>query len=154
MQDPGHIFWGFGLYLLFCILASQSYFYNDDTFNYNYGQVLAATCSWKEVRMMSGTLSVCLHCVVLELTWPLTCHTQAEEAFLLIQSEDLKNDYTYLSWLSRCCTSYQLCEKETCASAGSLQKLTLSFCFCVFFSFSTPVLSFFFLSVTHHSQML
>lgn len=58
-------------------LFSQSYFYNDDTFNYNYGQALAATANWKD----------------------------AEEALLLIQSEQLKNDYTYLSWLSRCCTS-------------------------------------------------
>ena len=53
----------------------QSYFYTDDTFNYNFGQALASTSQWKE----------------------------AEEAFLLVQSEKIKADYCYLSWLARCC---------------------------------------------------
>ncbi|CAF3059305.1 unnamed protein product [Rotaria socialis] len=52
----------------------KTYFYNDDTFNFNYGQAKAHEEKWKE----------------------------AEEAFLLIQSEKLKNDYVYLSWLARC----------------------------------------------------
>ena len=53
----------------------QSYFYNDDGFNYNYAQAKAAVGNFKE----------------------------AEEVFNLVQSEKIKNDYTYLSWLARCC---------------------------------------------------
>uniref|UniRef100_A0AAX7TF35 Intraflagellar transport protein 56 n=1 Tax=Astatotilapia calliptera TaxID=8154 RepID=A0AAX7TF35_ASTCA len=50
------------------------YFYNDDTFNFNYAQAKAAIGNYRE----------------------------AEEVFLLIQSEKIKNDYVYLSWLARC----------------------------------------------------
>ena len=53
----------------------KSYFYNDDTFNFDYGQCLASLDRWKD----------------------------AEEAFLLIQSERIRNEYTYLSWLAKCC---------------------------------------------------
>ncbi|XP_071774586.2 intraflagellar transport protein 56-like [Centroberyx gerrardi] len=52
----------------------KSYFFNDDTFNFNYAQAKAALGNYKE----------------------------AEEAFLLIQSEKLRSDYVYLSWLARC----------------------------------------------------
>uniref|UniRef100_A0A452HZS0 Intraflagellar transport protein 56 n=1 Tax=Gopherus agassizii TaxID=38772 RepID=A0A452HZS0_9SAUR len=52
----------------------SSYFYNDDTFNFNYAQAKAATGNTSE----------------------------GEEVFLLIQSEKIKNDYVYLSWLARC----------------------------------------------------
>uniref|UniRef100_A0AAQ5Y354 Intraflagellar transport protein 56 n=1 Tax=Amphiprion ocellaris TaxID=80972 RepID=A0AAQ5Y354_AMPOC len=60
-----------------CIFSSAfsfGYFYNDDTFNFNYAQAKAALGNYKE----------------------------AEEIFLLIQSEKIKNDYVYLSWLARC----------------------------------------------------
>ncbi|XP_077428121.1 intraflagellar transport protein 56 [Vanacampus margaritifer] len=52
----------------------KGYFYNDDTFNFNYAQAKAAIGNFKE----------------------------AEESFLLIQSEKIKSDYVYLSWLARC----------------------------------------------------
>ncbi|ROL41702.1 Intraflagellar transport protein 56 [Anabarilius grahami] len=52
----------------------QSYFYNDDTFSFNYAQAKAALGNYRE----------------------------AEEVFLVIQSEKIKNDYVYLSWLARC----------------------------------------------------
>ncbi|XP_076809034.1 intraflagellar transport protein 56-like [Clavelina lepadiformis] len=52
----------------------KSYFYNDDVFNFDYAQAKAASGNYKE----------------------------AEETFLLIQSEKLKNDYVYISWLARC----------------------------------------------------
>ncbi|XP_010129438.1 PREDICTED: tetratricopeptide repeat protein 26 [Buceros rhinoceros silvestris] len=52
----------------------KSYFYNDDTFNFNYAQAKAAMGSFSE----------------------------AEEVFLLIRSEKIKNDFVYLSWLARC----------------------------------------------------
>jgi len=52
----------------------KSYFYNDDTFNFDYGQCLASLSRWKD----------------------------AEEAFLLIQSDRIKSEYTYLAWLARC----------------------------------------------------
>lgn len=52
----------------------KSYFYNDDSFNFNYAQAKAANGNYKE----------------------------AEEVFLLIQNEKIKNDYVYISWIARC----------------------------------------------------
>ncbi|OWK59337.1 Intraflagellar transport protein 56 [Lonchura striata] len=52
----------------------SSYFYNNDTFNFNYAQAKAAMGNFSE----------------------------AEEVFLLIQSEKIKSDFVYLSWLARC----------------------------------------------------
>ncbi|THD27062.1 Tetratricopeptide repeat protein 26 [Fasciola hepatica] len=60
--------------VLIYLNSIKSYFYNDDTFNFNYAQAKAAIGSYKE----------------------------AQEVFLLIQSERLRSDYTYLSWLARC----------------------------------------------------
>ena len=56
-------------------LSSQSYFFNDDMFNFNFAQAKAATGNFQE----------------------------AEEVFLLINAEKIKNDYVYLSWLAKCC---------------------------------------------------
>lgn len=53
----------------------QGYFFNVDSFNFNFAQAKAATGNYRE----------------------------AEEVFLLINSETLKNDYIYISWLARCC---------------------------------------------------
>lgn len=61
--------------VLIYLESIKAYFFNSDTFHYNFAQALAATGKWHE----------------------------AEEAFLLIQSEALKADYTYLSWLATCC---------------------------------------------------
>ncbi|XP_021348035.1 intraflagellar transport protein 56-like isoform X3 [Mizuhopecten yessoensis] len=60
--------------VLIYLNSVKSYFYNDDLFNFNYAQAKAAVGNYKE----------------------------AEEVFLLIQTEKIKNDYTYLSWLARC----------------------------------------------------
>ncbi|PVD38254.1 hypothetical protein C0Q70_00865 [Pomacea canaliculata] len=60
--------------VLIYLNSIKSYFYNDDLFNFNYAQAKAAVGNFKE----------------------------AEEVFLLIQSDKLKSDYTYLSWLARC----------------------------------------------------
>ncbi|XP_076122997.1 intraflagellar transport protein 56-like [Alosa pseudoharengus] len=60
--------------VLIYLNSIKSYFYNDDTFNFNYGQAKAAVGNFKE----------------------------AEEIFLLIQSERIKNDIVYLGWLARC----------------------------------------------------
>ncbi|KAK3705828.1 hypothetical protein QZH41_011522 [Actinostola sp. cb2023] len=60
--------------VLIYLNSIKSYFYNDDTFNFNYAQAKAAVGNYKE----------------------------SEEIFMLIQSEKIKNDYTYLSWLARC----------------------------------------------------
>ncbi|XP_038070199.1 uncharacterized protein LOC119739350 isoform X2 [Patiria miniata] len=64
---------GIGLHI-----CSESYFNNDDRFNYNYAQAKATAGNYKE----------------------------AEEIFELIQSEKIKNDYTCL-WLARCCEYYR-----------------------------------------------
>ncbi len=60
--------------VLLYLNSIKSYYYNDDTFNYNYGQAKAAVGNYKE----------------------------AEEIFLQIQSDKIQSDYAYLSWLSRC----------------------------------------------------
>lgn len=60
--------------VLIYLNSVKGYFLNDDTFNFNYAQAKAALGNYK----------------------------QAEEIFLMIQSEKIKNDYVYLSWLARC----------------------------------------------------
>uniref|UniRef100_A0AAY4A548 Intraflagellar transport protein 56 n=1 Tax=Denticeps clupeoides TaxID=299321 RepID=A0AAY4A548_9TELE len=60
--------------VLIYLNSVKSYFYNDDTFNFNYAQAKAALGNYKE----------------------------AEEVFLIIQSEKIRNDYVYKSWLTRC----------------------------------------------------
>ncbi|XP_075559021.1 tetratricopeptide repeat domain 26 [Dermacentor variabilis] len=60
--------------VLLYLNSIKSYFYNDDTFNFNYAQAKAATRNFKE----------------------------AEEVFLMIQSDKIKSSYIYQSWLTRC----------------------------------------------------
>lgn len=60
--------------VLIYLNSVKSYFYNDDGFNFNYAQAKAASGNFKE----------------------------AEEVFLLINSEKIRNDYVYFSWLARC----------------------------------------------------
>ncbi|KAK4473192.1 hypothetical protein MN116_004369 [Schistosoma mekongi] len=60
--------------VLIYLNSIKSYFYNDDIFNFNYAQAKAAVGAYKE----------------------------AKEVFLLIQSEQIRSEYTYLSWLARC----------------------------------------------------
>lgn len=60
--------------VLIYLNSIKSYFYNDDTFNFNYGQAKVATGSFEE----------------------------AEEAFLMIQNELFKSDFIYQSHLAKC----------------------------------------------------
>ena len=60
--------------VLLYLSSIKSYFYNDDTFNFNFGQSKAATANFKE----------------------------AEEVLLSVQSDKLRNDYIYVSCLTRC----------------------------------------------------
>ena len=60
--------------VLLYLNSIKSYYYNDDTFNYNYAQAKASVGNFKD----------------------------AEEIFLQVQNEKLQNDYAYLSWLARC----------------------------------------------------
>ncbi|XP_074648294.1 intraflagellar transport protein 56-like isoform X2 [Tubulanus polymorphus] len=95
--------------VLIYLNSIKSYFYNDDTFNFNYAQAKAAVGNFKE----------------------------AEEVFLLIQSDKIKNDYTYLSWLARCYImnrkarlSWELYLKmETSGESFSLLQLIANDCY-------------------------
>ncbi|KAJ3026995.1 UNVERIFIED_CONTAM: Intraflagellar transport protein 56 [Siphonaria sp. JEL0065] len=60
--------------VLIYLNSIKGYFYNDDTFNYNYGQAKVATGAYEE----------------------------AEDILLMIQSEKFKNEYAYLSHLAKC----------------------------------------------------
>uniref|UniRef100_A0A1A7X2U3 Intraflagellar transport protein 56 n=1 Tax=Iconisemion striatum TaxID=60296 RepID=A0A1A7X2U3_9TELE len=87
----------------------KGYFYNDDTFNFNYAQAKAALGNYKE----------------------------AEELFLLIQSEKIINDYIYLSWLTRCYIMNQKCQlawelylkMDTSSDSFSLLQLIANDCY-------------------------
>ncbi|XP_014674786.1 PREDICTED: intraflagellar transport protein 56-like [Priapulus caudatus] len=59
--------------VLIYLNSIKSYFYNDDMFNFNYAQAKASVGNYKE----------------------------AEEVFMLNQSDKVKNDYVYISWLAR-----------------------------------------------------
>ncbi|QQP38190.1 Tetratricopeptide repeat domain 26 [Caligus rogercresseyi] len=60
--------------VLLYLNSIKSYYYNDDTFNFNYAQAKASVGNFKE----------------------------AEEIFTQIQNEKMTSDYAYLSWLARC----------------------------------------------------
>ena len=66
--------------VLIYLNSIKGYFYNDDTFNFNFGQAKVATGSFEE----------------------------AEEAFLMIQSETFKSDFIYQSHLAKCCNPCHL----------------------------------------------
>lgn len=61
--------------VLIYLNSIKGYFYNDDTFNFNYAQAKVATGAYEE----------------------------AEELLQLITSERIKSDYAYISHLARCC---------------------------------------------------
>jgi len=86
--------------VLIYLNSIKSYFYNDDTFNFDYGQTKATVGNYKE----------------------------AEEIFLLIQAERIKNDYVYLSWLAR---SYIMNSKSRLAWELYLKMETSGESFCL-----------------------
>lgn len=61
--------------VLIYLNSIKGYFFNDDSFNYNFGQTKVATGEFEE----------------------------AEEALSLVQSEKFRSEYAYCSHLARCC---------------------------------------------------
>ena len=68
----------------------KSYYYNDDVFNFDYGQAKAAVGNYQVQPILKKDF--CRR----------EKNQEAEEIFLNITSEKLKSDYAYLSWLARC----------------------------------------------------
>ncbi|KAJ8897265.1 hypothetical protein PR048_002611 [Dryococelus australis] len=95
--------------VLIYLSSIKSFYFNDDSFNFNYAQAQAAKGNFRD----------------------------AEEAFLLIQSDKLKNDYTYISHLARCYImnkkpqlAWELYVKmETSSEAFSLLQLVANDCY-------------------------
>ncbi|XP_051997559.1 intraflagellar transport protein 56-like [Xyrauchen texanus] len=95
--------------VLIYLNSVKNYFYNDDSFNFNYAQAKASMGNYRE----------------------------AEEVFLLIQSEKIKNDYVYLSWLAHCYIMNQKARQawelylriETSSDSFSLLQLIANDCY-------------------------
>lgn len=89
----------------------QSYFYNDDAFNFNYAQAKAALGSYQEaeevVAESSSHRPPCCARENQKLMVSRDC-LHFFQFFLMIQSEKIKSDYVYLSWLARCCMYIKL----------------------------------------------
>jgi intraflagellar transport protein 56 len=95
--------------VLIYLNSIKSYFYNDDTFNFNLAQAAGATGNFQE----------------------------AEEVLLLVQSEKVKQDFVYISWLARCFIMNRKPEQawelylkmETSADSFSLLQLIANSCY-------------------------
>jgi intraflagellar transport protein 56 len=81
--------------VLVYLRSIKSYFYNDDSFNFNYAQTLVRP-SWAHFlrpKLLTSTRQAASG-----------NFKEAEEVFLLVQSDKMRQEYAYLSWLARSCT--------------------------------------------------
>lgn len=89
----------------------QSYFYSDDAFNFNYAQAKAALGSYQEAEKVAPrpTHLCAVHVNAKELLKSSDeSSDHSFQFFLMVQSEKIKSDYVFLSWLARCCRCMKL----------------------------------------------
>uniref|UniRef100_A0A8C7GHV2 Intraflagellar transport protein 56 n=1 Tax=Oncorhynchus kisutch TaxID=8019 RepID=A0A8C7GHV2_ONCKI len=95
--------------VLIYLNSVKSYFYTEDTFNFNYAQAKAALGNYKEAEEVHTVniekcITACMSSVSIESVQSSCCNILLywTQIFLLIQGEKMKTDYVYLSWLTRC----------------------------------------------------
>jgi intraflagellar transport protein 56 len=81
--------------VLLYLSSIKSYYYNDDNFNFNYAQV-------------RKLILFCIYCKILlnifQAKAAVGSFKEAEETFLIVQSEKIRQDPVFILMLCRCCT--------------------------------------------------
>eukprot|EP00904_Undaria_pinnatifida_P010932 jgi/Undpi1/696/HiC_scaffold_10.g04160.m1 len=91
----------------------KAYMYNDDDFNWNHGLSLGSTGNFKVRPPLRIHPSIVFVITMVTVTWvpgvgecrvasDLFRRQAAEEALLLISNDKMKQEYCYVSWLTRC----------------------------------------------------
>lgn len=84
--------------VLLYLSSIKSYYYNDDNFNFNYAQVrkLLMICFNKIIKMKFQAKAA------------VGSFKEAEELFLVVQSEKIRQDTVFILMLCRCCTATKI----------------------------------------------
>ena len=77
------------------LFSTQGFFFNDDTFNFNFAQAKASVGQYQEAQEVWLNSYTCIS----------STHFFHFQIFQQVSSDEIKNSYTYISWLARCCKS-------------------------------------------------